>query len=235
MMKSNTLESQLLKIIIMVAAFMLAVISGLLLGMIAQPVMQSAQSLLRLDTQEGLWYATRAAGLAAYLLLWLSTVWGIAVSSKISDALLHRAFTFDAHEFLSLLEIGFLAVHIGVLLIDSYMPYSIVEILVPFLAPYRAVWVGLGIIGMYLTLLVTVTFYLRSRIGNKTFQTLHVLSFLGYGLATVHSVFAGTDTSLFSAKLIYLGTALVVALMTLHWWLSKNSKRAPRVNALSES
>lgn len=235
MMKSNTLETQLLKILIGVAAFMLALISGLILGMIAQPIMQSAQSLLRLDTQEGLWYATRAAGLAAYLLLWLSTVWGIAVSSKISDALLHRAFTFDAHEFLSLLAIGFLAVHVGVLLIDSYMPYSIVEVLVPFLAPYRAVWVGLGIIGMFLTLLVTVTFYLRSRIGNKTFQTLHVLSFLGYGLATVHSVFAGTDTSLLSTKLIYLGTALVVVLMTLHWWLSKRSKNAPRLNALGES
>ncbi|HZQ08191.1 MAG TPA: hypothetical protein VFD70_16525, partial [Anaerolineae bacterium] len=44
------------------------------------------------------WYITRASGIVAYLLLWLSTVWGLAVSSKMFDRLLPRAFTYDAHE-----------------------------------------------------------------------------------------------------------------------------------------
>jgi hypothetical protein len=123
-------------------------------------------SFLALNTDAGLWYVTRAAGLLAYLLLWLSTVWGLAIASKIFDPLLHRAFTFDAHEWLSLLALGFTILHVGVLLGDVYLPFSLAEILIPFVAPYRPFGVGLGIIGFYLTLLVTVTFYLRSRISQ---------------------------------------------------------------------
>ena len=69
-------------------------------------------TLLRLDSVEGTWYLIRAAGLVAYLLLWLSTVWGLAVASKIFDPVLHRAFTFNTHEWLSLLAIGFTALHV---------------------------------------------------------------------------------------------------------------------------
>jgi predicted ferric reductase len=232
MQKSITPENGLSRGIVIFVGFVLAAVGGLLALMVAQPLIQAVQSLLGLDTQEGMWYVTRAAGLAAYLVLWLSTVWGLAVASKIFDPLLHRAFTFDAHEFLSLLAIGFVALHVGVLLIDSYMPYSLVEILVPFVAPYRALWVGLGVIGMYLTLLVTVTFYLRTRIGYKTFRSLHLFSFLAYVLVTLHSVFAGTDSSLLSAKLVYIGTAFVVAVLTMHWWLGRRSKKASIARAI---
>ena len=96
------------------------------------------------DRVQVMWYITRAAGLLAYVLLWLSTAWGLAVSSKILDPLLHRAFTYDFHQFISLLGIGFLFLHLGVLLFDRYLPYSIAQVLVPFLSPYRPLWVGVG-------------------------------------------------------------------------------------------
>ncbi len=192
-------------------------------------LVNSFSSLFGLDTVQGMWYLTRAAGLAAYLLLWLSTVWGLAVASKIFDPMLHRAFTFDIHEFLSLLAIGFIVVHMGVLLFDQYLPFSVPELLIPFIAPYRAFWVGIGVIGMYLTMLVTVTFYLRSRIGQKTFRTIHLLSFLSYIAVTLHSVYSGTDTVLWSSKLIYVGTGLVVLLLTIYWYanMKKPAVRAP--------
>ncbi|HZQ08804.1 MAG TPA: hypothetical protein VFD70_19635 [Anaerolineae bacterium] len=207
------------------AGLLALAVAALLALTVAQPLAQSAQSFLALDTEEGFWYVTRAAGLAAYLLLWLSTLWGLAVSSKIFDPLLHRAFTFDVHEFLSLLAIGFVVAHVGALILDSYMPFSIPEILVPFLAPYRPLWVGIGIIGMYLTLLVTVTFYLRSKIGQKAFRTIHLLSFISYIAVTVHSVFAGTDSALISTKLVYIATALVIALLSVHWWMTRRAKQ----------
>ena len=63
-------------------------------------------SLMSLDSVHTTWYITRSAGLTAYLVLWFSVASGLAVSSKLLDRLLHRAFTFDFHEFLSLLAIG---------------------------------------------------------------------------------------------------------------------------------
>jgi predicted ferric reductase len=192
------------------------------------PVANAFGSLLGMNSQEGLWYMTRAAGLVAYLLLWLSTVWGLAVASKIFDPVLHRAFTFDVHEWLSLLAIGFTALHLGALVADQYMSFSVLQVLFPFITEYRPFWVGIGVIGMWLTLLVSVTFYLRNRIGQKAFRTIHLFSFASYASVTLHSLFAGTDSTLWSARLIYGATALVVALLSVHYFATKHARKTAR-------
>ena len=169
------------------------------------------------DSTQIWWYVTRASGIIAYLLLWLSTVLGLAVTSKYLDGLLDRLFTYDFHEFISLLSLAFTLVHILVLTLDRYLPYSLAQILVPFISPYRPFWVGVGVIAFYITLLVTVTFYLRSRIGTRAFRTIHYLSLLGYLGVTLHGYFSGTDTALPTMQLIYKVSGLVVLLWTLYW------------------
>jgi predicted ferric reductase len=175
------------------------------------------------------WYITRSAGWIAYLLLWFSNVWGLAIPSKIFDRFLSGTFTFDFHEFISLLSIGFVALHVGILLVDSYLPFSLVQILVPFLSPYRPFWVGIGMLGFYLTLLVTITFYLRTRIGLKAFRAIHVLSLPAYLGVVLHGLFSGTDSSLASAKLLYFSTLMVVVFLTSYWLIimayNKNRRR----------
>ncbi len=173
--------------------------------------------LFAMDTVQAMWYATRAAGLMAYLLLWLSTAWGLAVSSKILDHFLQRAFTYDWHQFISLLAILFTLAHVVVLLADRFMPFSVADILIPFVDPYRPLWVGIGVIGFYLTLLVTITFYLRRWIGTRAFRVIHLASFLAYAGATVHGLMAGTDSALWTTQLMYAGTALVIVFLAAHW------------------
>src|SRR5512133_1332117 len=95
------------------------------------------QWLFALDSVQTWWYITRAAGLVGYLLLWLSTAWGLAVPSKIIDPVLHRTFTFDFHQVISLLSIGFIFLHLIVLLFDHYLPFSVVQLMVPFTSTYR--------------------------------------------------------------------------------------------------
>ncbi len=175
------------------------------------------QNAFATNSVQTMWYITRAAGMTAYLLFWLSTAWGLAVSSKILDTLLHRSFTYDFHQFLSLLAIGFTGLHIVVLLFDKYLPYSVAQILVPFISPYRPFWIGLGVIGLYLTLLVTVTFYVRGRIGMKAFRVIHVFSLLAYLGVLVHSVMSGSDSSLTSVLLLYAGTFLVTVFLMTYW------------------
>lgn len=186
--------------------------------------------LLSLDSSQVFWFITRSAGLIAYLLFWLSTVWGLAVSSKIFDRLLNRPFTFDTHGFLSMLALGFIFIHVGALLFDTYQPLSMMQLLVPLTSSYRPFAVGLGIVSLYLTLVVTASFYLRKRIGYKTSRMLHYLSFLAYIGATIHGVLAGTDTTLFSTQLIYEETAVVVLLLTGYWikQLAQNKHNGPK-------
>jgi sulfoxide reductase heme-binding subunit YedZ len=88
---------------------------------------------------------------------------------------------------------------------------------VPFSAPYRPLWVGIGVIGFYLTLLVTITFYMRRRIGMKVFRMIHLLSFVSYVFAAMHGLMAGTDSVLPAAQLMYAATTLVVVFLTAYW------------------
>ncbi|MGE5248570.1 MAG: hypothetical protein ACM3QS_00010 [Bacteroidota bacterium] len=165
------------------------------------------------------WYLTRAAGLMGYLLLWLSTAWGLTVSSKILDPVLERTFTYDFHEWLSLLGLGFTGVHVIVLMLDKYLPYNAWQVLIPFLSPYRPLWVGVGVISAYLSLLVTVTFYLRRHIGMSAFRKIHYLSLLGYVGATLHGLYAGTDSVLPLASVLYKGTFLITLFLIIHWYV----------------
>ncbi len=160
---------------------------------------------------------TRAAGLMAFMLLWLSTVLGLLVSSKLTDNLLHRSFSYDWHQFISLLAIAFTALHVVVLLFDRFMAFSVIQVLVPFIAPYRPLWVGVGVISMYVMLLVTVTYYVRQWIGVRTFRAIHVASFVSYAGATVHGWMAGTDSTLSVTQWMYGGSALVVIFLTTYW------------------
>ncbi len=202
---------------IIVLAFMLGGMIAFFVLLAGSPLLQVVRSafdwLFAASTVQSLWYVTRAAGIIAYLLLWLSTVWGLAVSSKIFDPVLNRYFTYDMHQFLSLLALGFIALHVIVLLADQYLPFSVAQVVVPFIAPYRPAWVGVGIIAMYLTILVSATFYVRNMIGYSTFRVIHYLSLISYVGAAVHGVFSGTDSSLWSMQLVYAGTALVVVFL----------------------
>jgi predicted ferric reductase len=203
-------------------------IVGLLAGLaiigyaaIGLPWMQSARQtitgLLALDSVQRLWYVTRAAGLTGYVLLWLSTAWGLVVSSKILDPLLHRSFSYDFHEFLSLLAIGFVGLHVVVLMADQYLPFTLLQVLIPFIAPYRPVWVGLGVIAFYLTILATATFYMRSKIGPRTFRLIHYSSFVAFLGAAIHGLLAGTDSSLLVTQVLYAGTLLSIVFLTTYW------------------
>ncbi len=213
---STGLIIALIAIAIVVALLGLAAIVSIMGYSPLALVGQLFDRLFAASSVQALWYVTRAAGLISYLLLWLSTVWGLAVTNKVFDPVLHRAFTYDFHQFLSLLAIGFVILHIVVLLADKYLPFSMAQILVPFAAPYRPVWVGLGTIGLYLTLLVSITFYIRRWIGQKTFRMIHLASYLAFMGAALHGLFAGTDSPLPTVQVMYLVTTLSVIFLTVY-------------------
>jgi len=186
------------------------------------------------DSQQLWWYVTRSAGIMAYILLWLSTAWGLAVPSKIISPVLEQSYTFDFHQFISLLSIGFALLHIIVLTFDRYLPYSTLQILIPFLSTYRPIWVGIGVISFYIIALVTVTFYLRSRIGMNAFRKIHILSLVGYLGVTLHGLYAGTDAPLLTMQLLYRGTSLVVVFLTVYWLVLKYQNNAVKQNISSD-
>ena len=178
------------------------------------------------------WFITRASGIVAYILLWLSTVWGLGVSAKFFDRVIPRAFTYDAHEYISLLAIGFTFIHVVILLWDQFMPFNLAQLFLPFISTYRPFWIGVGIIGTYLTLLVTITFYIRKWIGIQTFRAIHWFSFVAFFGVLLHSWFAGTDTNFAITRVMYWVTALSVVGMTVLWLVTRRKGNETTVSTM---
>jgi len=233
--KKGMINALLLSIALVLGAGLVATLLLLPQTAIGQSAFAGLRQLFAADSTQIWWYVTRSAGIIAYLLLWFSMVWGLAVPSKLLNPVLGATFTVDFHEFISLLSIGFTLLHVFVLTIDRYLPYTPLQILVPFLSPYRPFWVGMGVIAFYITLLVTITFYLRSKIGMKAFRSIHLLSLLGYLGVTLHGIYAGTDSPLLSMQLLYKGSGLTVIFLTLYWLVLKYmERREAREKALQQ-
>jgi predicted ferric reductase len=94
-------------------------------------------------------------------------------------------------------------------------------------------WVGLGVLGFYLSLLVTITFYLRNKIGQKKFKTIHTLSLVAYLGVVLHSFFTGSDSSLGVAQFIYLSTFLVIVFLMSYWLIrARQNKKEKNISVL---
>jgi predicted ferric reductase len=127
-----------------------------------------------LTGSQSAWLLSRASAFVAYLLLWLSMVLGLALTNRLARIWPGGPTAGDLHEYASLLAVVFTLLHGLVLLGDTYIGYTLPQILIPFSsAVYLPLWVGLGQIGLYALALVTFSFYVRRRIGARTWRAIH--------------------------------------------------------------
>jgi predicted ferric reductase len=189
---------------------LLAVALGALAAAIVLPnwLPGLSQSLLG-DEPKAYWYLSRASATVAYGLLWLSMASGLIITNKLARLWPGGPIAFDLHQFASLMGLAFALFHALILMGDKYINYNLAQVLVPFNSTgYKPVWVGLGQIGFYLLALVGLSFYVRKRLGNRTWRLIHYLSFLMFALALLHGIFAGTDTTVLAIRAFYWVTGV---------------------------
>ena len=162
------------------------------------------------------WYMARAGGVLSYILLWLATCWGIMMSSKIIKGLVDVPVAYALHEYLPILGVVFAALHALVLLGDSYIAFKPWQILVPFASPYKPFWTGLGVLAFYLSIALIASFYVRKRIGQKTWRALHYTSYLAFLIALLHGVMAGSDSGTTTMRALYLVTGATSIFLLLY-------------------
>ena len=167
-----------------------------------------SQSLLGSEPK-AYWYLSRASAMVAYGLLWLSMAFGLIITNKLARLWPGGPVAFDLHQFASLMGLAFALFHALILMGDKYIHYDLTQVLVPFNSTaYKPVWVGLGQIGFYLLAIVGLSFYVRKRLGNRTWHLIHYLSFLTFMLALLHGIFAGTDNAVLAIRVFYWVTGV---------------------------
>ncbi len=157
------------------------------------------------------WYAARAGGVVAYVLLSTSVAVGIALAGRARLPGLPRFAVEDVHRFLGLLAGTFIGVHVAGIALDATVPFSLSQLLVPFTASYRPLWTGLGIVAMELLVALAITNRVRRRIPYRIWRRAHMLNLVVWVAATGHGVMSGSDRDQAWLLVVYSAAAVTIA------------------------
>ena len=117
-----------------------------------------------------LWYASRATGITALVLLSGVVLLGITVNRQGRLPGMPRFAVTGLHRNLSLIAVMFVAVHVVSAIADSYVSISLAAAVIPFVSSYEPFWLGLGAVSLDLMAAVLVTSLLRSRIPRRAWR-----------------------------------------------------------------
>ena len=177
------------------------------------------------------WYAARAAGITAYLLLSGVVLLGLAMSAKKTFRRWPRFAVEDVHRFGGLLVGTFVSIHVLAIAIDAWLPFSLRSLVVPFASSYRPLWVGLGIAAAELLLAIAITNHYRRRLAYRTWRRVHYLNFAVWAAATVHGLGSGTDRS--SVWLLGLFALTAAAVSAAVAWRSTRGRLGTRARVVA--
>jgi sulfoxide reductase heme-binding subunit YedZ len=158
-----------------------------------------------------LWYAARATGVVALLLLTITVALGVAGVSRLSSPRWPRVVTAGLHKNISLLVVAFVVVHVLASVLDTFVSISPAALIVPFVSSYRPFWLSLGTIAFDLILALVVTSLLRARIPYRAWRAVHWLAYASWPIALWHGLGTGTDAKLSWLLLLDAACILLVA------------------------
>jgi predicted ferric reductase len=158
-----------------------------------------------------LWYLMRATGATALVLLTLTVVMGIVNVRRWAPRGVPRFLLQDAHRTLSLTVVVLVVVHVITAVVDKFVAIRLLDVLVPFAAHWKPLWVGLGALSLDVMAAVVVTSLVRARLGLRAWRAVHWLAYAAWPLALLHSLGTGTDVAAGWMRWVALGCLAAVA------------------------
>jgi DMSO/TMAO reductase YedYZ heme-binding membrane subunit len=156
-----------------------------------------------------IWILLRAAGIGAYVALWLAVVWGLVATTGIVKKRISKPSANSFHAFVATTGLVLLGVHLTLLLIDTYMPFAAPDVLIPMHSTFRPWAITAGVLAMYGMVMLIVSSWSRSKLSTRVWRAIHLLSVPAFVLALLHGVFAGTDTERPWMFVLYATTGVI--------------------------
>ena len=107
------------------------------------------------------------------------------------------------HRFAGVLVGAFVGIHVLALLVDTYVPFSLTQVLVPGTSSYRPLATALGVVALELLAALAIANRYRKRLSYRFWRRTHYLNFAVWSLALVHGITSGTDSGTPWAVLLY--------------------------------
>src|SRR5205085_1060045 len=112
-----------------------------------------------------------------YVLLSAVVVLGLSMAGRVGLTRWPRFAIEEVHRAGGLLVGAFVVVHVATVAIDSFLPFSVVELVVPGVSSYRPLWVALGIVAAELLLALAFTNHYRTRlVSYERWRKIHYLN-----------------------------------------------------------
>jgi len=178
------------------------------------------------------WYASRATGIVALLLLTAVLVLGILVNRQGRLPGLPRFAVTDIHRNLSLLSVAFIAAHILTAVLDTYVHIPLISAVVPFTSGYERLWLGLGAVSLDIMAAMIVTSLLRGRMNRVLWRAVHVLAYASWPVAFAHSIGSSQDLQQGWPLDVAIGCAAIVAAAVV-WRLAHAARQVPRAGRVA--
>ncbi|EKN68423.1 ferric reductase-like transmembrane domain-containing protein [Schinkia azotoformans] len=167
------------------------------------------------------WELIRAAGLTSYFLLFVSAACGILFSIKVATHKTNQLLQIT-HQSAGWISLLFGLFHGLLLYIDTYKPYTLTEIFIPFTTKEETLLNGFGTISLYLLVLLFISGDIMKKIGAKVWRRIHGLALPLVIIASVHGILLGTDASNAWAIILYAGAlAIILSLLIVKLLLIK--------------
>ncbi len=164
---------------------------------------------------ELLWWLGRSGGLVAYVALWSTMVFGVALGAR-GGGLLHAPTLLALHRAWSFAAVALTAAHVLAVVLSPASPVPPVAAVVPFASPRLTGPVALGTLAAWTLLLLVGTSLARARVAPWAWRAVHTLSAGGFVLALAHGVLTGPDQGSAWVRGLYVvtGSVLVGAVAT---------------------
>lgn len=170
------------------------------------------------------WVLIRLFGLLAYLFFTLSVIFGML--GQFAFFKHKKAILFQVHLSSAWAGLVTVLVHMLLLLIDSYQPYGLGEILIPFAASYSPILSGIGTIAFLLFLIVIFTSDVMMKVlGRPLWKKIHTLVFPSWLGMVVHGLFLGTDSANIGVYSFYMASIIIVMAVLLLALLNEQNKK----------
>jgi methionine sulfoxide reductase heme-binding subunit len=172
--------------------------------------------------------ASAATGVISMVLLTAVVVLGVVVNRQGRLPGLPRFANLSLHRYLSLLAVGFLAVHILTAIAVPLAGVGLAAAVVPFVTARQPLWLGLGAVSFDLLIALVATSLLRRHLGRRAWRAVHWLAYVCWPTALAHSI--GIGPGLRGGRLLDLAAGCVLAVCAAASWRLVSTWRAARLS-----
>ncbi len=178
------------------------------------------------------WYVTRASGFVAAGALFILILSGIGLVSGGAFRFLEPLTAWASHRALGITFGVAVLIHMSALLFDNFVPFSVLDLFVPWLSNYKpldiagfhlgSIFVALGVLAFYAVALIIITSLAWVDKKPYTWKLIHLLSYIVLLFVFIHALYLGTDLAGGFLRLVWLAVGLLTALAILYrLWRAK--------------